>query len=55
MRLLKKAEEDGAEFLVTGSPRCAAHLQSVTGGWNRSPVRVLDIYTYLASRLEGDA
>jgi ferredoxin/coenzyme F420-reducing hydrogenase delta subunit len=52
--LLAKAEKSGAHILVAGSPRCAAHLRAVTGGWNTSPVKVMDIYTFLASRLGGE-
>ncbi|MDO9537095.1 MAG: FAD-dependent oxidoreductase [Thermoplasmata archaeon] len=52
--LLKSAEEAGASTLVTGSTRCAAHLHAVTGGWCTSPVKVVDIFTYLASMLGGE-
>ncbi|MBU4071684.1 MAG: FAD-dependent oxidoreductase [Candidatus Thermoplasmatota archaeon] len=52
--LLKSAEQAGAVILITGSTRCAAHLHAVTGGWCTSPVKVMDIYTYLASRLGGE-
>ena len=52
--LLKKTETLGVQALITGSTRCAAHLQSILGGWCTSPVKVLDIYSYLASRLGGN-
>ncbi len=55
LALLNKAEKNGAELLVAGSPRCAAHMKAVTNGWNASRVGVTDIYTYLASRLGGDS
>jgi len=52
--LLKKAEDSGAEMIIAGSNRCACHLKAVTGGWNTSPVKVMDIYSFLASRLGGE-
>jgi formate dehydrogenase beta subunit len=54
LALLNKAEKIGVKILVTGSSRCAVNLNSMLGGWNTSSVRVVDIYTYLASRLGGD-
>jgi hypothetical protein len=51
--ILKKAEEAGAEILIAASNRCACHLKAATGGWNTSPVKVMDIYSFLASRLGG--
>jgi hypothetical protein len=55
MALLGNAEKTGAAVLIAGSTRCASHLRAVTGGWNTSPVRVEDIYGFLASRLGGDS
>ena len=52
--LLKKAEDMGAELLLTSSARCSAHLQAVKNGWCQSPVDTGDIFTFLASLLEGD-
>lgn len=54
LKLLKKAEKAGISTVVTGSTRCSAHLNSVLGGWNTSPVRVMDVYTFLAEKLRGD-
>ncbi|MFO7618484.1 MAG: FAD-dependent oxidoreductase [Thermoplasmata archaeon] len=55
LALLEKAEKMGALTLVAGSTRCAVHLKAVTGGWSTSPVKVMDIYTFLASKLGGEA
>jgi len=54
LALLNKADTIGVRTMVTGSSRCAVHLNSVLGGWNTSPIKVVDIYTFLASRLKGD-
>ena len=54
LAVLRDAEKKGALTLVAGSTRCAAHLKAVTGGWNTCPVKVMDIYTFLASKLGGE-
>ncbi len=54
LKLLRRTEKAGIRTLVTGSTRCSAHLSSVIGGWDTSPVRVVDIYTFMAENLGRD-
>ena len=54
VKLLKRTEKACISTLVTGSTRCSAHLDSVLSGWVTSPVRVVDIYTFMAEKLRGN-
>jgi NADPH-dependent glutamate synthase beta subunit-like oxidoreductase/ferredoxin/coenzyme F420-reducing hydrogenase delta subunit len=51
VRLLKKAESNSADVLVVDSPECLTHLRAVQRGWKESHVDVVDVYSFLLSRL----
>ena len=50
--LMKKAEDVGANILISSSNRCTAHLDALRNGWCQSSVDVQDIFSFLASNLE---
>ena len=51
--LLAKAEAEGAQTLVVESHQCLTHLLASQAGWSESSVKVMDVYSFLASRLAG--
>lgn len=53
LALLREAELKCAKILVVDSPRCLMHLKATLKGWRESQVRVIDVYSFLASRIKG--
>jgi Fe-S oxidoreductase len=53
--LMGTAASAGAGVLVVESHQCLTHLLAARMGWSEGGVEVVDIYTFLASRLSGVA
>jgi NADPH-dependent glutamate synthase beta subunit-like oxidoreductase/coenzyme F420-reducing hydrogenase delta subunit/Pyruvate/2-oxoacid:ferredoxin oxidoreductase delta subunit len=51
--LMGAAASAGAGVLVVESHQCLTHLLAARMGWSEGGVEVVDIYTFLASRLSG--
>lgn len=52
IQLLREAASKGAQTLITDSPACLTHFNAILRGWNESPIEVVDIYSFLLSRMK---
>jgi len=52
MQLLERAESKGADVLLVDSAECLTHLRAMQMGWRERGIEVVDIYTFILSRLK---
>ena len=55
MSVYRAAQKAGAKLIVTASAACLTHLLATNrpGAWRHSPVEVVDVYSFICSRLKG--